>query len=54
MSKAYSLSDPKDKRLPLTVNLWSFRSQVKEKHSVGTELQSPNVAGKKLLTWSSL
>ena len=44
------LPDPKDKRSPLTLNLWSFRPQVKEKHSVSTKLQSPNVAGKKLLT----
>ena len=43
-------NSPKKKKCLFTLDLKPFRSQVKEKHSAGTEFQSLAEGGKKLLT----
>ena len=55
--KGYMKSPQKestDNRCLLTLDLKSFRSQVKGKHFIGREFQSLAVQGKKLLTQTSL
>ena len=42
--------EPPIKRCLLILDLRSFRSQVKGKHSIGRKFQSQAVGGKKLLT----
>ena len=46
--------EPTVKRYLLLLDLKPIRSQVKEKHSIGREIQSLVVRGKKLLTQTSL